>query len=213
MEFSIFHIWYLATDYLHEIWNTLCITYDSFCSSFSTWSTEIYVYHIWKTGGQLPHMKSGILYILYISYEPLSSSYWNTCVPCLCFFLCTLNVCVCTLMCLCCLRFCVWVCFRNTADTHMKATEPETWSSWKRRHKSSTDEGRMVHASPQWPCPGQEWGKNGRWQLKTVGPLIWNDIRRHKQAHYFCCVVVCVCTRKQGWMVWGITQSQVGWGF
>lgn len=98
-----------------------------------------------------------------------------------------------------CVCLCVWVCVQNTPNKEIKVTGHETWSNQKRRNETPIDYGWLVHVFQQGPCLGQEWRNNSQWQIRTLGPLVWKYSKRHKQAHDFCCVVVCVCTRKQRW--------------
>ena len=52
-------------------WNSLYL-YKNVCTCyFPTWSLEFYVFHIWKTGCWLFHMKSEILYISLMNIRPL----------------------------------------------------------------------------------------------------------------------------------------------
>ena len=141
------------------------------------------------------YKKYGYLYISYGSSATETPGFsvciWVS-VPWMCVCICVLSspafVCV-----------CVWVCVQNTANKEIKVTGHETWSNQKRRNETPIDYGRLVHVFQQGPCLGQEWRNNSQWQIRTPGPLIWKYSKRHKQAHDFCCVVVCVCTRKQGW--------------
>ena len=90
----------------------------------------------------------------------------------------------------------------------MNVIDHEIWSKQKAAPGIHTECGRLVHASLRWSCSRQEWGKNGQWQLRIVCSWIWIYIKRHKEAHSFCCVNVYMYTRKRMWKARGLIQCK-----
>ena len=103
--------------------------------------------------------------------------------------------------------FSVWMCVQPQLTQRWMLLTVRYVSS-RRRDQASTDCGRLVHASLRWPCSRKEWGKDAQWQLRKVCSQIWVYIRRHKEAHSFCCFDVCVCTRKRMWKAWRLIQCK-----
>ena len=120
-------------------------------------------------------------------------SYRKIYVPFLLMFSHALNICMSTHMSILPTFLClsVWMCVIPQL-AEMNVTDCEIWSKPK-AHQASTECGRLVHASLRWSCSRQEWGKDGQWQLRRVCSQIWIYIKRHKEAHSFFFVNVCVC--------------------
>ena len=133
-------------------------------------------------------------------------SYRNTYIPYLPMFPCAWSNCFCLHMWVRCLCFSVLMC------VHLQLMKRWRWQmrcgASRQRHSVSTDSGRLLRASLRCYCSGQEWGKDGQWQLKAVDTQVWVYFKRHKAAHSFCCVDMYVCNKKWMWKVWGLSQCK-----
>lgn len=108
----------------------------------------------------------------------------------------------------------LWMCIQPQLTQRWRWQTTRCGAS-RRRHKESTDWGRLVHESLRWSCSGQEGGKDGQGQLGSMCPQIWVHIKRHKEAHSFCSVGVCVFVPGKGCgrLEDSSSVNPVVWGF
>lgn len=139
------------------------------------------------------------------------SSGTDTFVPCLCPCALHMHVYRCVLV----SPVFVCVCMSPVPSWHGDEGK-RTWDVYKWVEEAG-DVHRLGETGPRIcavPLPGQEWAKDGLWQLWVVSPQICNYLRRQRHAHNFCCAVACVCICKRGWRVCRVTQHKSsGMGF
>ena len=176
------------------MWNALYLLYQNLDANYVYWKFSVFC--IWDQNGDFP-MRNIEISTFYM--KKWFFSYRNTMFPvCLCFpvpwtFVCTQEGrVVCVSVC-----FCTWMCIQAQLMQRWR-WQVTRHGVTRRRHEAFIGWERLAHASLRCSCSEQEWGKDGQWQLRRVGPHTWVYIKRHKEAHSFYHVYMCVCTRK--WM-------------
>ena len=121
--------------------------------------------------------------------------YWYMCSPVIFLSVCLTRVWV--LVCVCVICVCGW-CVVLSYFRHRDEDE-RTWDVEQPEEQAHSihrlgETGLLISAVPMSRKAMKEgWPR----QFLTVGPQICHYVKRRKQDHNFCCVVLCVCVVKQ----------------